>query len=69
MDAFYLTRRETRRYGVIECDPLVQNGLEKSVSNSRECLYLNSCPHFIKRVIRQNYYGLVLSAIHLFSHA
>ncbi|KAG4951598.1 hypothetical protein JHK85_045465 [Glycine max] len=30
MDAFYLTRRETRRYGVIECDPLVQNGLEKS---------------------------------------
>ncbi|KAG4940831.1 hypothetical protein AAZX31_16G084200 [Glycine max] len=24
------SQRETRRYGVIECDPLVQNGLEKS---------------------------------------
>jgi hypothetical protein len=30
----HLDRKSSRRYGVIECDPLVRKGLEKSVSNS-----------------------------------
>ena len=49
LNSFCLIR--SRRYGVIECDPLVQKGLEKTVSDllsSTGCLYLNSGPHFFK---------------------
>ena len=32
MHFFSLIRKTSRRYGVIECDPLVRRGLEKTVS-------------------------------------
>lgn len=33
VNSYYSCRKSSRRYGCIECDPLVQKGLEKSVSD------------------------------------
>ena len=32
--AIFLNRKTNRRYGVIECDPLVHKGMEKTVSRT-----------------------------------